>query len=1333
MITVPYRRTVNNKTQSRQGENDLMNEFHQLVGEQTKRRRSTVHVQTFLVKGSQTLVFNTLNQPETTNRDLENVELLMQGLVSAEQHKEKVSLFDHMKITIENVQRRAPGNKGKHAATGSQGKVWFKDKALLMEAKEKGAILDAEAEAFLADVEVYYHICFKITLEIRSKVKKDLEQLVFECNKRNTDLEEQLGSLKQQLLQHVESNKSLKTESEKLKADKNALEKSYLEELVWLRNTNKVTEHLMARSAESVSKDICFVVLTSDIAMPMSVEPRSNCVKEHSRNLELQSEILKLKDQLQVKDELIKKLKAQIGNMNKVSADPNLSTLEFQALETENTQLKEELTAVRIKNDSLGGENVSIKKRYQDLYQSKEESNSNVSSRSVIPEKPKVLAPGLYAMTPKNKSVTKARKSKSKCETKTHGNLPARSENVKRVDNPLRSLNKRNRVDSSLRVKRTGFILKPVNNDVIVKQVWKDIGKIFTSVGSKWRPTGRKFTLGYSRHMTSDRSKLINYVEKFIGTVQFRNDQFVTIVGYGDYKIGDTIITQVFYVEGLNKVDLLKGLRTTNLYSISLKDMMEASPVSFPSKASSTKSWLWHRRLNHLIFRTLNELAQKDLVQGLPKLKYEKEHLCPSCQLGKSKKSSNPLKTFNTNTEVLNTLYIDLCGPIRVESINEKKYILVIVDDYTRFDNGMKFVNKRLTEFCESVGITHNTSVPQTLQQNGVVKKRNQTLIEAAPTILIFAKAPMFLWAEAVATASLCYPTNDYDDLGKLKAKADIGIFIGYSPTKKAYRIYNKRTRKIQEIVHVTFDELTEGMTSIQPSTGLRSNSIALGDNEKQLSELFQPLFDEDEEFPPDVHPHLVNVVPPRAPKIAPDSPSTTTHTFTTSGSESFENSVTNEFDSEASSSDTVNILENIKPKNFKEAVYPCWIDAMQEEICHTPKISEYNGNRGMALDVIVSTPIATWNHNLWQWSVFFYTDLVQFSPFGVFVCSTRVIHVVRAVQSKPRGDVLAAEVELDTFYDIKMADGNLVSSNTVIQGCTLTLLNQSFEIDLMLIKLGSFDVVIWLSKYHAKILCDEKVVHIPIDNETLIIRGDRIMEKKKSDEKRSKDILVVREFPEVFPEDLPGLPPVLQVEFKIDLIPEQHLPKFIHLWEELVLFVKKKDGSFRMCIDYRELNKLTVKNRYPLPRIDDLFDQLQGSSVYSKIDLRLGYHQLRVRDEDIPKTAFRTRYGHYEFQVMPFGLTNAPAVFMDLMNRVCKPYLDKFVIVFIDDILIYSRNEEEHANHLRIILELLRKEKLYAKFSKCDFWIRMVQFLGHLIDSQGLHVDPAKIEAVKN
>lgn len=149
---------------------------------------------------------------------------------------------------------------------------------------------------------------------------------------------------------------------------------------------------------------------------------------------------------------------------------------------------------------------------------------------------------------------------------------------------------------------------------------------------------------------------------------------------------------------------------------------------------------------------------------------------------------------------------------------------------------------------------------------------------------------------------------------------------------------------------------------------------------------------------------------------------------------------------------------------------------------------------------------------------------------------------------------------------------------------------------------------------------------------------------------------------------------------------------------------MRKKNGLLRMCIDYRQLNKVTIKNKYPLPRIDDLFDQLQGAKCFSKIDLRSGYHQVRVKEKDIPKTAFRTRYGHYEFLVMSFGLTNAPAAFMDLMNRVFKPFLDVFVIIFIDDILVYSRSEEDHANHLRQALQTLRDCKLYAKFSKCEF-----------------------------
>ncbi|GKE13956.1 putative reverse transcriptase domain-containing protein [Tanacetum coccineum] len=367
----------------------------------------------------------------------------------------------------------------------------------------------------------------------------------------------------------------------------------------------------------------------------------------------------------------------------------------------------------------------------------------------------------------------------------------------------------------------------------------------------------------------------------------------------------------------------------------------------------------------------------------------------------------------------------------------------------------------------------------------------------------------------------------------------------------------------------------------------------------------------------------------------------------------------------------------------------------------------------------------------------------------------------------------------LDTSYAIKLADGRISETNVVLRGCTLGLLGHPFDIDLMPIELGCFDVIIgmdWLAKYYALIVWHEKVVRIPYGDEVLIIRSDnydggsklniisytrtqkyiqkgcqvylaQVTSKKAEDkleEKQLEEVPIVREFPEGFLEDLPGLPPARQVEFQIDLVPSaapvarapyrlaptemqelstqlQELSEkgFIRLssspWGAPVLFVKKKDGSFRMCINYCELNKLTVKNRYPHPKIHDLFDQLQGSRVYSKIDLRSGYHQLGVREEGIPKTAFRTRYGHYEFQVMPFGLTNAPAVFMDLMNRVCKPYLDRFVIVFINDILIYSRSRKEHEGHLKLILKLLKGEKLYAKFSKC------------------IHIDPAKIEAIKD
>jgi hypothetical protein len=259
---------------------------------------------------------------------------------------------------------------------------------------------------------------------------------------------------------------------------------------------------------------------------------------------------------------------------------------------------------------------------------------------------------------------------------------------------------------------------------------------------------------------------------------------------------------------------------------------------------------------------------------------------------------------------------------------------------------------------------------------------------------------------------------------------------------------------------------------------------------------------------------------------------------------------------------------------------------------------------------------------------------------------------------------------------------------------------------------------------------------------------------------KPSEAINVVSEFPNVFPTELPGMPSERMVEFSIELIPGTAPiskrayrvlgPELVELkkqidelskkgyirpstspWVALVLFVEKKDGMKRMCIDYQALNEVTTKNKYPLPKIEDLFNQLRGASVFSKIDLRSGYHHLRIRPSDIPKTAFITKYGLYEFTVMSFGLTNAPAYFMYLMNSVFMDYLDKFVVVFIDDILIYSKNEQVHEEHLRKVLQRLRDCQLYAKLSKCEFWISKVLFLGHIINREGLAVDPRKVTTI--
>ena len=328
-----------------------------------------------------------------------------------------------------------------------------------------------------------------------------------------------------------------------------------------------------------------------------------------------------------------------------------------------------------------------------------------------------------------------------------------------------------------------------------------------------------------------------------------------------------------------------------------------------------------------------------------------------------------------------------------------------------------------------------------------------------------------------------------------------------------------------------------------------------------------------------------------------------------------------------------------------------------------------------------------------------------------------------------------------------------------------------------------------WLTKHRAIVDCGQKTVVLRCsDQSEVIIQGIRssvmsnvistmqairfigkgyeaflalILDSKRGQVDVEK-IPVVREFPDVFSEELPGIPLEREVDLSIEIVPgttpvsrapyrmapaelkelkvqlQELLDKgFVRPnvlpWGAPVLFVKKKYGTLRMCIDYRQINKVKLKNKYSLLRIEDLFYQLKEAGVFSKIDLRSGYYQLRVKEVDVPKTTFRTRYCHYEFLVIPFGLTNASTAFMDLMNRVFRPYVDQFVVVFIDDILVYSKDAQEHEQHLKVVLKTLREKKLYAKLRKCDFWLKEVSFLGHIVSSEGIRVDPTKIETIVN
>nr|GEV28726.1 putative reverse transcriptase domain-containing protein [Tanacetum cinerariifolium] len=762
---------------------------------------------------------------------------------------------------------------------------------------------------------------------------------------------------------------------------------------------------------------------------------------------------------------------------------------------------------------------------------------------------------------------------------------------------------------------------------------------------------------GCSKHMTGNRALLTNFVEKFLGTVRFGNNDFAVIAGYGDVVIGSMTIKKVYYVEGLGHnlfsvgqfcdkglevafrksacfvrtedgVDLLTGDRSSNFYTIALNKVTLNSLACLLAKASSSQSWLWHQHLSHLNFATINNLAKNNLVQGLPKMKFEKDHLCSACEQRKIHRKHHKSKTDFASNKPLYLLHMDLCGPIRIENeasdviisfIRKTQVNLQLQVQRVRTDNGTKF-KKTLAKFFDEIMKSSTTNVETSNNKGEVFDEVFESFQEESSSSSLNDDVQQNL-----------EETKDHP-LHKIISgpKSSVRTRVGYS--QKEGIDYDKTFAPVARVEAIclflaygAYKDFTIFQMDVKKTflNGIIKEEVYAG----------QPLGFVNKQYP--IHVYALDKALyglKQAPRATMSSPS--------------------------------HLISNIE-------------DAFSE---YVSVVSDYS----------------------------------PASPGKTYSSASN-----NSTNQKEETTKNSSGVNLSTL---------VVRKELLDSSAGLRELNQYF-----------LEAIV-LKRIKLHLLPDE-------GGETSLLliclpgRGDpRGGEQKRVEDSssggirslnssRTSAIIVQSVAPHLTHFIHPQLAqpqraaPVARVPYRLAPSEMQELSNqlqeladrgFIHPstspWGAPVLFVKKKDGSFRMCIDYHELNKLTVKNRYPLPRIDDLFDQLQGSSIYLKIDLRSGYHQLRVRDEDIPKTAFRTRYGHYEFQVMPFGLTNAPAVFIDLMNCVSKPYLDKFIIVFIDDILIYSRNKEEHAKHLRIILKLLRKEKF-----------------------QGLHVDPAKVEAVKN
>nr|GEZ02830.1 ribonuclease H-like domain-containing protein [Tanacetum cinerariifolium] len=625
----------------------------------------------------------------------------------------------------------------------------------------------------------------------------------------------------------------------------------------------------------------------------------------------------KIQASIQGKDNAIRQLKKKLSKLQVTSSDTK-RTIKVRTTDSQLTKVTDLVTNLQAQNDLLRAENDKVKQHYKELYDS-----IKITRAKHIEQVTKLTAKNVTLKI----SVSKAKVqppvlTRTKHAVDVEPIVPRLRNNRDAYLDYLRHL--KESVETIRDILEEAKVVRPLDRSIVSAYRYTKHSQELLEYAIGTCPQGSQQRAKQLAHTPLIRKKQVTiakpsdrllktydegslmaleFHESSSGNLRFGNDHFDAIMGYGDYVVGKSVISRVYYMEGLghnlfsvrqfcdsdlevvfrkhscnvrdtNGVDLIKGSHGSNLYTISVEDMMKSSLICLLSKASKNKSWLWHRHLNHLNFGTINDLVRKDLVRGLPRLKFEKDHLCSVCQLRKSKKHTHKPKAENTNLEVLNTLHMDLCGPIRVQTINEKKYILVIVDDYSWFtwvkflkskdetpdvvikfitqiqvglnktvryvrtDNETEFVNHIMIEYYERIGIFHQKTMPRTPQQNVVVERQNRTLVKVARTMLIFSKALMFLWAEDVATAcytqnrslihtrhhktpyelvhnkkpdltffrvfgALCYPTNDSEDLGKLQPTVDTGIFVGYAPSRKGYRIYNERTRRIMETIHV--------------------------------------------------------------------------------------------------------------------------------------------------------------------------------------------------------------------------------------------------------------------------------------------------------------------------------------------------------------------------------------------------------------------------------------------------------------------------------------------------------------------------------------------------